>query len=343
VSALASLAQIHMMRGELQRATEVGRGAVEMAQGTESLRLAHASLGRTLLHMGEFPESIESIERALSLPESRSLGLVRDSYRFHYASRAGLLNFLCNAQWFRGFPEQAMRRSREALRFARESPNFPLHAVVLIFAADFFIRCREEDRLRECIETLAAVAAELEPQPVIPRLIEIRQGWLHAERGELQEGIGTIRNGIAGLLAAGYKYHDSFHRALLALVYLRANQVDNAFASLDDALRFVEQSGERYYEAELHRLRGELLLVCGRTSDEEEIQGCFRKAIEVARKQDAKSWELRATTSLARLLNKQGRRDEARTMLAEIYGWFTEGFDTADLKDAKALLDELGA
>jgi hypothetical protein len=163
VSALASLAQIHMMRGELQRATEVGRGAVEMAQGTESLRLAHASLGRTLLHMGEFPESIESIERALSLPESRSLGLVRDSYRFHYASRAGLLNFLCNAQWFRGFPEQAMRRSREALRFARESPNFPLHAVVLIFAADFFIRCREEDRLRECIETLAAVAAELEP------------------------------------------------------------------------------------------------------------------------------------------------------------------------------------
>jgi predicted ATPase len=214
---------------------------------------------------------------------------------------------------------------------------------VLIFAADFFIRCGEKDRLRECIEMCAAVVAELEPQPVIPRLIEIRQGWLHAERGELQEGIRTIRNGIAGLLAAGCKYHDSFHRALLALACLRANQVDNAFASLDDALRFVEQSGERYYEAELHRLRGELLLACGRASDAEEIEGCFRKAIEVARKQDAKSWELRATTSLARLLAKQGKRDEARTMLADIYGWFTEGFDTADLKDAKALLDELNA
>jgi predicted ATPase len=122
---------------------------------------------------------------------------------------------------------------------------------------------------------------------------------------------------------------------------MRANQVENAFASLDDALRFVEQSGERYYEAELHRLRGELLVAGGRARDEEAIQGCFCKAIEVARKQDAKSWELRTTMSLARLLNKQRRRDEARTMLADIYGWFTEGFDTADLKDAKSLLDEL--
>jgi predicted ATPase len=124
---------------------------------------------------------------------------------------------------------------------------------------------------------------------------------------------------------------------------VRANQFDNAFGSLDYALRFVEQSGERYYEAELHRLRGELLLAGGRASDEEEIQGYFRKAIEVARQQDARSWELRAATSLARLLAKQGRRDEARTILADIYGWFTEGFDTRDLKDARSLLDELSA
>jgi tetratricopeptide (TPR) repeat protein len=337
--ALAGLAQFHLFRGELQRALEMEREAVEMAQGTKFLRLAHATLGRILLHMGEFPESIESLERALSLPESQSLGLI---LAWHHASRASLLNFLSNALWFRGFPDQAMRRSREALQLARESRNLPLLVIVLIFAADFFIRCGEKDRFAECIETLAVVAAELEPNPVTPRLIEIRKGWLLTERGELQEGIDTIGNGIAGLLATGCKYHDSFHRALLALAYLRANRVDDAFASLDDALRFVEQSGERYYEAELHRLRGELLLVCGRDSDEEEIQGCFRKAIEVARKQDAKSWELRATMSLARLLAKQGRRDEARAMLAEIYGWFTEGFDTADLKEAKALLDELG-
>jgi predicted ATPase len=103
----------------------------------------------------------------------------------------------------------------------------------------------------------------------------------------------------------------------------------------------VEHSGERYYESELQRLRGELLLADGRASDAGEIEGCFRKAIEVARQQDAKAWELRATMSLARLLDKQGRRDDARAMLAEIYSWFTEGFDTADLIEAKAVLEEL--
>ena len=184
---------------------------------------------------------------------------------------------------FRGFPDQAMRRSCEALRMARDSRSSPLLSVVLIFAADFFIRYGEEDRLRESIETLAAVAAELEPTPAVPPLIEIRKGWLLAESGELQKGIETIRNGIARLLATGCIYHYSFHRALLALAYLRDNQVDNAFGSLDDALRFVEQTGERFNEAELHRLRGELLLARGRASDEEEMQGCFRKAIEIAR------------------------------------------------------------
>jgi ATP/maltotriose-dependent transcriptional regulator MalT len=296
-----------------------------------------------LLHMGEFRESLENLERAVSLPESQSFGFTHGlhSLHHHYASHASLLNFLCDALWFRGFPDQATRQSREALQLARESRNLPLLIIVLIFAADFCIRSGEKDRFRECIEMLAAAVAELGPSPVALRLIEVRKGWLLAVRGELQEGIDTIRNGIAGLLATGCKYHGSFHRVLLALACVRVNQVDNAFASLDDALRFVEQSGERYYEAELHRLRGELLLASGRASDEEENQGCFRKAIEVARKQDAKSWELRATVSLARLLAKQGRPDEAHAMLSEIYNWFTEGFDTADLKDAKALLDEL--
>jgi tetratricopeptide (TPR) repeat protein len=339
LSALASLSQFHMFRGELRRAVEMGREAVEMAQGTKFLRLAHAGLGRTLLHTGEFPQSVDNLERALSLPEAQSVGLTHGN--FPYASRAGLLNFLSNVLWVRGFPDQALRRSREGLQLARESRNFPLFAIVLIFAADFFIRYRDNDRLRECIETFAAVAAEMETGPGPTQLIGIRKGWLLAQSGELQEGISAIRNGIAGLLATGSKYHDSFHRALLALSYARANQFDDAFASLDDAMRFVEQSGERYYEAELHRLRGELLMAAGRDTDHEEIEGCFCKAIEVARKHEAKSWELRATISLARLLRDTGRRDEARAMLADIFNWFTEGFDTADLIDAKALLDEL--
>ncbi|MGZ3620163.1 MAG: hypothetical protein ACXVAA_06610, partial [Candidatus Binataceae bacterium] len=106
-------------------------------------------------------------------------------------------------------------------------------------------------------------------------------------------------------------------------------------------LAAADQHGNRYYEAEMHRLKGELLLKQN-DSNASEAQNCFQRAIEIARKQSAKSWELRATTSLARLLAKQGRRDVAHTMLAEIYGWFTEGFDTRDLKEAKGLLDELG-
>ena len=115
--------------------------------------------------------------------------------------------------------------------------------------------------------------------------------------------------------------------------------IDEAITALDEALTCAETE-EHYYEAELHRLRGELLL--RRTDpDREGAERCFRRAIDIARRQSAKSWELRATTSLTRLLGKQGRRDEARAMLAEIYNWFSEGFDTTDLKDAKALLDQL--
>ena len=116
-------------------------------------------------------------------------------------------------------------------------------------------------------------------------------------------------------------------------------RLDDAMSALDETLPFADTE-EHYYEAELHRLRGELLL--GRTvADREDAERCFRKAIDIARRQGAKSWELRATKSLARLLRDAGRRDEARVMLAEIYNWFTEGFETADLKSAKALLDEL--
>jgi predicted ATPase len=127
---------------------------------------------------------------------------------------------------------------------------------------------------------------------------------------------------------------------LFAEVYALAGRLNDALTAVTEALAAVEQQNERYYEAEILRLKGELLLKMG-TSTIEEAQGCFERAITVSCAQSGKALELRATTSLARLLAKQGRREEARTMLAAIYNWFTEGFDTADLKDAKALLVEL--
>jgi predicted ATPase len=121
---------------------------------------------------------------------------------------------------------------------------------------------------------------------------------------------------------------------------MRSDRLDEGLASLTDALATAEEHGNHHNRAEIHRLKGELLLKQD-TSNASAAQNCFQRAIEIARKQSAKSFELRATTSLARLLDKQGKRDEAHTMLADIYNWFTEGFETADLKDAKSLLEEL--
>jgi predicted ATPase len=129
---------------------------------------------------------------------------------------------------------------------------------------------------------------------------------------------------------------------MLAEGYEKLGDNTRAMMYVDDALERANRTGERFYEPELHRVKGALYLK-GMLSEADRAEGCFCNAITIARKQEAKWWELRASTSLARLLDKQGRRDEAPAMLANIYNWFTEGFDTVDLKQAKALLDELQA
>jgi predicted ATPase len=168
------------------------------------------------------------------------------------------------------------------------------------------------------------------------------QGWALVEQGQIEEGIAQIRQGLAALRLIGAEAHRPYYLALLADAYGKAGQNEEGLRALTEALALVNKTEARYYEAELHRVHGELLLLRN-DLNAAQAESCFRQAIEVARKQSAKSWELRATISLARLLKRQGNREEARTMLGEIYGWFTEGFDTADLKDAKALLAELSA
>jgi predicted ATPase len=184
----------------------------------------------------------------------------------------------------------------------------------------------------------------------------ILQGWVLAEQGQREEGVAQIRQGLAAYRAIGGEMMRSQFLALLAEVHGKMGQADEGLIALAEAVAAVDKTWERRWEAELYRLKGELTLQkfqisSSRVSITEtrplipdpqgEAEACFLKAIKIACKQQAKSLELRATTSLARLLAKQGRRDEARAMLAKIYGWFTEGFDTAELKDAKALLDEL--
>ena len=164
-----------------------------------------------------------------------------------------------------------------------------------------------------------------------------RQGWALVEQGQVEAGIVQIRQALSSYRATGAGLDVPKILALLAGAYGKARQVEEGLDVLVEALNLVDQAGERYYEAELYRLKGELLLA----KDETEAESHFRRALEVARGQEARALELRAATSLARLWQQQGKKAEARELLAPIYAWFTEGFDTQDLKDAKALLDEL--
>jgi len=172
------------------------------------------------------------------------------------------------------------------------------------------------------------------------------QGLLQAGQGQFATGIDLMRQGMAASQALGMEAIRPQHLALLAGAYGKAGQAEAGLSVLAEAQRLVERTGMRLMEAELCRLRGEMLLAKSEGSGMEvEAEDCYRRALEVARRQQARSWELRATTSLARLWRSQGlpgRTEEAREMLAEIYGWFTEGLDTLDLRDARVLLEELG-
>jgi len=166
------------------------------------------------------------------------------------------------------------------------------------------------------------------------------QGWVDAQKGQATTGIARIRDGMAAAAATGTRATAPFFLTLPAEALALAGKIEEALAALDDALAKAAVSGERVWNAEIHRLRGELT---GRLPypDPAKVEDSFRTALAIAREQGTRGYELRAATSLARLWRQQGRRTEARELLAPLYGWFTEGFDTADLKEAAALLSEL--
>jgi predicted ATPase len=176
----------------------------------------------------------------------------------------------------------------------------------------------------------------------------IMRGWALAEQGEIEDGIVQLRQGLAAWRATGAEVGRPQYMALLAEACGGVGRVEEGLSVLAEALTFVENTKELYYEAEAYRLKGELLRQeaegRGQKAEKEseaEAEACYRKAIEVAHRQQAKSLELRAVKSLSRLWQKQGNQEEARKILDEIYSWFTEGFDTVDLREAKALLEEL--
>jgi tetratricopeptide (TPR) repeat protein len=240
--------------------------------------------------------------------------------------------------WFLGYPDRALERMNIATAIAYSGTK-PMLADIHGFASYIHELRREPQQMLTRAE--ARLALSLESGYATGRaLSEIYLGWADALAGDLDGGIARMRHNMSDLKAAGSELVNDRGCAFIAAALGRMRRYDEGLRTIDAAFQFIERTGQRYYEAELHRLNGELILAQD-ASNGAPAEQSFRTAIEIARKQRAKSWELRATTSLGRLLAQQGTRDEARAMLADIYNWFTEGFDTADLTDAKALLDEL--
>ena len=238
-----------------------------------------------------------------------------------------------------GYVDQAVEKKRALLALAREISH-PLSLVLaLLHASVSYLLRREPDPANELSESAMRVAEEQGLANFLGQAT-IFSGATLAQKGQTSEGISRIRQGLAACRTTGAVLFRPFFLRFLADAYLRAEQLTEGLAVVDEALSLVSQTQERLSEAELWRLKGELARQTG-LECLPQAENCLRKAIAVAHSQEAKSWELRATTSLARLLAKQGHRDQARSRLAEIYYWFTEGFDTADLKEAKSLLDEL--
>ena len=254
---------------------------------------------------------------------------------------AGLsaLAYLACCLWSLGYPEQALKRSQEALTLARElSHPFSL-ADVLMYAGCLLCQMRRDAQaLKEHTKELIRLAAARVP------------GWSGegtsfrgaalAMLGQVEQGIAQMRQGIADTEAIGLRCYRTATLFSLAEAQAETGRLGEALATLSEALALVEETEERHWEAELHRLRGELLLM---NDEGVEAEASLHQALEVARRQNAKSWELRAAMSLSRLWSRRGQCEDARHLLDGVYRWFTEGFDTPDLREARALLDELSS
>jgi len=334
---LDELTNYHVFRGSTRRARELADEFLSFALQTNEPRLlswAHFRMAFTCFYLGEFSSSIDHAEKAREVVALRPEAWARSIH-------LGTLWQSGRSLWFLGFHERALARCRDSFTAAQRDFNPFSLAVTTGALAEVHGYGGELRAMKEQLEAHLATNDRYGLAPVIPGREKILDGWCRVAQGEAESGIAMIRQGIELNSTNHYRVNSAFYASLLAKASALTGRTPEGLQILDQALSQGEQSGERFYEAELFRLKGEFLN--SSNADLRSVETCFRKAIEVARAQCAKSFELRATASLARLLAKQGKRDEARAMLAEIYGWFTEGFDTADLKDAKALLDELGA
>jgi class 3 adenylate cyclase/tetratricopeptide (TPR) repeat protein len=330
------LAEFRYLRREYDEARELAQrvlGLAEPAKATAMIGAAHSVLGVIVSFVGQLEAAREHLELAIVL---LGPGPFRNFGEARYATAATVQ--LTTTMLFLGYPEAAVRKTREFLdAMRRVSDPFSL-ANALLWEALNHVHLRDSRTALERADELLLITTE-HGMRLHAALGAFCRGWALADEGRREEGLAEMSRALPAL--EGNSQTPTYYTHL-ADCYRKSGRPEEGLAAVATALRETERGGERTAEPELYSVKGELLLMRD-PPEEAEVERCFRTAIDIARSQKARFFELRATTSLARLLQRQRKPDDARAMLAEIYGWFTEGFEFADLKDAKALLDELGA
>ena len=358
-SVLYGLWGFYLVGGQLRIARKTAEQLLSLAQREQdaSLLLAHYTLGVTLFSFGELHPALKHIERCSSLYDPREHHLLAFRYG-SFDTGVASLSFTALLLWLLGYPDRALLKNQEALVLAHELGHPFSLAQALVWTTWLHQYRRDDIAVGEQAEAVIRLSTD-QGFSIWLAIAGIFYGWALAMQGQHTEGIAQLQRGLANFRATGAEADLPRFLALLAEAYCKIDQKDDALSALTEALSQAEKTQNCNYQAELYRLKGTLTVQTGAPEDqaqvpetfrassirqaEGEAEECFHRAIDIARRQAAKSLELRAVTSLARLWQQQGRKEEARNMLTETYQWFTEGFDTADLKDAKALLDDLSA
>jgi class 3 adenylate cyclase/predicted ATPase len=330
----------HHVRAETALSHQAAQELLRLAERQNdraAMVAAHRAMGDSLLHLGHLSLARTHLEQGLVLydpVQHRSLTLL-----FAENARMALLSFLSLTLAILGFPDQAKLRSREALAEARGLSHPISLAFALSVACRLYFVLRDPRVVRQLAEELIALTTEQRFSFFLAMGTTYR-GWALVETGDVAMGMDELRRGIAGFQASGAEWIRPIFLDQLASAHMKAGQVEEGLRRISEALVLTEKSGVRWFEAELHRRRSELL--CARPRGAEvDAEECLHRAIAIARGQDAKLWEMHAAINLARLWRDQGRHSEAQNLLAPVYGWFTEGFETPDLREAKILLDAL--
>jgi class 3 adenylate cyclase/predicted ATPase len=360
-SVLRGLWECYDAQGNLVVARELGEQLLALATNTADpalLLVAHDVLADNLYWVGEFVASLTHAEQGIALYNHEQHHMLASLYG-GYDPGIACLTWETFSLWALGYPDRSSQKLGDILTFSQELPHHPYSLAFAQTIATWFSQWRREGQaVWEHIEATISLSTAQE-FPLLAAWAMILQGWALARQGAGKEGLASIRQGLALYRAMGGGLAQSYFLALLAETYGEMGQPEEGLAVLAEALSAVHSTGERFWEAELYRLKGELMLQqqskvesqkskvsstqhpTPSTEAEADAEACFLKAIDIARQQQAKSLELRATMSLARLWQQQNKHHEARNTLAVIYNWFTEGFDTKDLQEATALLEEL--